>query len=544
MGLTDEEIKNATTKSSLTLEELACVCEGMIAEDKVYKNDGAEIALFKAVINGNAKDAYNKYGDKLDDGETKCWYGVSKYIMGTVTLQKNENGKEYLCGNVDEFKDQINAALGSDKPRAIMSALNLGSSMVALDSNYLAAVTADDCECYSPVYREYKKNMIINDTFTFLSCRLDDEAYGVVDDIYKDRENVVTNVTYDDGLVLTVESTEYSFGDEVDRKTYEMTVKYKCGPGDVSNAIADEHFQDAVTAAEAEQRNLLGKITKDGFMIGGAVAGGLLAENPEAGTAVVSYAYDAAEAIHDQSISGDKYKEYIDKSVKKLIDIDYKYASDGTEKMTGDAKKEYYSQASEALYDTYKYFSYTGLEDAQNEQADYYKVKYTGSVGCCYIDEACDPKKDGTLSYSSLHTGFVAPEYLSSFTELKENSHVAYTNPNGQEHTTEAHGLAKNWSPEFTEKMLEVMNPDNPSSNDDYRLPSQEVYNEYKGILTGGYDITKVENFEDLDESLEQIQDTYDYVVNLPEVQEAGYAPKGDGHNGDIRYLWGEQADF
>ncbi len=534
MGLTDEEINNALSKSSLTLEELACLSEAIVAEDIVYQNNGVEMTLFKAVLSGDATDAYNKYTNKLDDGETMCWYGVSKYIMGTVMLGESAEGPEALYGNTDEYMAQLNAALAAENPEKVINALNMGSCMVAMDSNYLAAITAEDCAGYSVVYRDYKKNMILNDMFTYLSCQIDNEEYGF---FQSNRRHTyeITDVGYNDGLVLTINSTDqinhYGYWMDNGSRTFTMTSEYICGASNFDEALSASDFSENVAAAEKEQRNLAEKVVKDGLVLGGAAAGGMLG-NAAAGAGTVSFAYDAAYSYHEGSVSGDVYKKYMDKYVKNLIDLDYKYASDGTESVTASDAKEYYTQSSQLVYDTYKYLSYTGVEDAQNAQADYYQVRLSGSAGRCVIDYDLTDTTAGDIAYCSPHNGFVAPEYLGSFADMATPS-----TPDEQ------HGLSAigNWDPEFTKEVNATIDAWASDDNNATAMSNPELC---KQLVNGGLDITSLESedYKSLSGSMDELQKVYTYVSNLNSMETGGHVPDiTAAENSEIDTLWGAQ---
>jgi hypothetical protein len=542
MGLSDEAIDNAL-KRGFTLEELAEMSESIIVEDKYYANGGLEMKLFDTFLSGKATtEFYDKYADKLDDGEVTCWKCVALYLFGTVSLEnlakngENPNGDEdglmeILTGDEDELMKQINAILASKKKIKIMQCLNFGGMKIALDSGKCAALTPEDCETYSFKYREYKKNMILNDMLTFLSCKMEDDEV-----VRKGTDYKIDSMTYSKatGLTFYIDS-EHDFS---------ISSHYICGPDEINNAYVKGVFNSEISDAQRKQAELLKKCLKDDVVAAGTILGTYVG-HPGEGGELARLAFDVVDGLYNQDTSADVVKKHIDFGALKAL---------GNTSDSGN-NKTIYNNTTPLIMSTYNYLTYTGVEDALQEKNDFMRVKLTGSAGECtinYYDDIHTNKDDkgaGGIKYCTTHDGIVAPEYVKAFSSMAVPqgdvpvksgvSSVLSVNSNIDK-LPDGGGLSAvgNWNPEFTEKVMDVI--DHPS---DYGIEISEP-DRCKEIVNGGFDITGLSGsqFEALDNTLDQIQNAYTTAKSDAVIIEGNYAPKVYATpDGEIRALWGAQ---
>lgn len=551
MGITDEELNRALANSDVTLKEIVEMSEAIITEDKIYKNGGIGMALFRSVLRGEATDYYSTFIMESKGGEIKCWNAISNYLMKTMYVDVDKDGHSVLCGHPEEYKLQMNAALSSRRPVRVMDALRFGAFQYVVDSNHKACVEDRKSAGYDMVYRNYKKDMIVYDMFNHLSCYVEDTIPSYLsgsEDHFRYLYSI-DDLSYSEGGGLKLDFEGYKAmtrngycWDQVgDTFTFSMTASYYTGPNNISEYGLDSEMSAEVMRAERKQREFADQMLRSAQGLFFNIFTGYFMGNTSIGGKLVDYYYDAANVINKDDFSDSMYKKYIDLGVNKMTDMNYTYASDGTEKMTGADVKAYYQSASNVVYDIYKYLSYNGVEKAHNDKQIYYWVKYTGSGGGCVIETS-----DGeTTKYATLHTGFVAPEYLDAFEDLKEvsSNYDAVNNvlvENADEENVEKHGLYRvgEWDDTFTNAMLgeiEKLSEENEAKKADKAI--------CKKLIIGGYDVedSGIVGAEDLSRRLDKIQNAYTSLSNNKELY--GHIPeiKTDEKN-EIAALWGAQS--
>ncbi len=528
MGLTDEEIKNAINKSSLTLEELAARAEAIHAEDKLYHNGGTEILLFKSVLSGNAKQGYNKYADKLNGEGKACWIGVAAYIMGTSYIENSSAEESALKGNTEEYINQMNAILACDNPMDILDNIHDGAVEVTWSSNMAVAMNENGTPLHGVLLNDYHKNCVMTDMFGYLKkqyyigcTRLGKEG---IYEVYLDKPNYkITEASYFEGrgLTLTIDSIDK----KGEHKPFEMSAQYIVGPLAAGNILDDGNMEELVEAAELEQKQLGNKMIRGGMVISGAYIGGKCG-HPAVGAEVGALTYDTLFSVNEENISVDTFKPHGDRLAKKYIEL-------GSLDTTGDTEK--YVAISQEAFDAYKYFTYTGVEDALADQHDHLLTKMVGSVGACYVDYDLSDGQDAKVRFCALHNGMVAPEYM-----------AAIDNPKGIATLGE-------WNEEFTTKMNDTI---------DAWADSKQIQNPdlCKAIISGEYNISSFKETETIKvNGVEKevikvndncLEETYGALNKVQEVYKTVCATDPDispepaaKADGTILELWGNQCE-
>ncbi len=526
MGLTDEEIKNATANSSFTLQSLAAGVEAMVAEDKIQRNNGTEILLFKSFLSGNIQQGCNSYGGKLSDKADVCWYNIAKYEDGLVHTEYYNGEYRFSGQSYEAYIKDINGVLASDNRDDVLSALKRGSYILVQKNSAECAYLYDNGEYEQAQshYVEYKKNLLIYDTYYFISQKIDADNNIEIPGISK-KYYQITGMNYDNSG-LTIDFMKYSgingqlfagttplgmpatqVGDIYTSPEYfSMDISENVGFKSVNSILQNADNSKVINDAIKEQQEMVDKVIKD------AVALASYGIGPE-GPAVVEGLYKAKDGL-----CTDNVKDLVDKGIDRSTS--WYYLDD---EKAGNVSKGL-STANGLLFDTYSLLSYSGIDEAREAEDCKAYAKLAGSAGGCKVVEG------GEASYyANPHVGVYAPGYDRAFNEIM-------TYEEG-----ERHGLAElcDWDEETVSAIKQELEDHAASyvGTNGRDESTQEFIDRMTNLIDGGYSINESTDYSDFYSDLDSVNSAYNSVVPSTDPEAPPSTEVFDGWSNDVYML-------
>lgn len=515
MGITDEEIEAATTKSSFSLASLTAAVESMAAEQHLERNDNKEIALFKCVLSGDSLNGYNSYGHSLADKAQNCWYYVATYQMGLVHTEYKAGKHQFSDDGYNNYIDEMNAVFMSLHSDEVLSALKTGGYQVVVKSSaeYVDAMSTNNTYAANALYENYRKNLLLYDAYIGITEKIDSDTAWYDDFTAPERKYTITGMDYDNGsLHFEMSSQNYmeNYGHYhpaglfANPETFSMDVTFEVGYDAVSAALAECSDDAAVENAYKEQGKMIESIVEDTAILASSAIG------PE-GPAIVGGLIKTKDGF-----SSDNVKTLVDKSASTTLDYYYNNCSfDDDWKDRQKKASSIYSSGSNLVFDTYTLLASNGVQEAKDmaEANDY--AKLAGSVGKCVVTQNGE-----TTTYATVNVGLYTPGYTNTYKEIM-------TSPG----TDGMHGLAAlcGWDADTAYAIKQEI--------DSHTEFTDDQKTDMKNLVTGGYVIDENTSYSQLYDYLDTINTDYESVKQDSTVDAVPGVTVFEGWNSGVNAL-------